>query len=703
MLFFQMLLLGGYAYAHGLSRRLAPRTQAIVHGVLLVAALASLPITPGDHWKPHDASDPTLRILLLLGASLGLPYLVLSATGPLMQEWFRRLNPGASPYRLYALSNVGSLLALVSYPFFIETQFTRKAQAQMWSWGLVAYAIGCGFCAWRLWRQPTAGPVAERIAETAAPAPTLTLRLLWLGLPACGSVLLLAVTNKMCQDVAVIPFLWVLPLALYLVTFIVAFDSPRWYSRFYWLVALVAALVFGCVAIYEGADAPIQRQVIIYSAVMFVACMVCHGEVCRLKPHPRHLTSFYLMISAGGAVGGLFVALVAPAIFNNFYELHLGLAAMLLLALIVSWRDSAAMSPGRWRLLAVLLAFAMAVACDRLLDGGWVGSPNYRWIAWGVGGLAVLVGGGAIWRRWEFNGHRSTCAVLGAGLIGLSVLLASHVKEGGQDVVLTGRNFYGVLSVLEHRKLEPDARYYTLLHGRITHGLQFAAPERAGMITSYFGPRTGIGLAFKSYPRQGGIRIGLLGLGVGTIAAYGQTGDYLRIYEINPHVKEIAEKPFSYLALSKAKVDVVMGDGRLSMENEPPQNFDFLIMDAFSSDAVPVHLLTREAFAIYLRHLKDGGVILVNISNRFLDLRPVVENAAREFKLRSHTIASEDGDMGEAEEGAWWLYGATWMVLSKNLEFMNNRELTSAASPPASANTIPLWTDDYTSMFRILQ
>jgi spermidine synthase len=261
-----------------------------------------------------------------------------------------------------------------------------------------------------------------------------------------------------------------------------------------------------------------------------------------------------------------------------------------------------------------------------------------------------------------------------------------------------------VLSVFEYEKDRPDSRYYLLQHGRITHGLQFASPQRAKEITSYFGPGTGLGLALRQFPRQQNQRIGLLGLGVGTVAAYGKTGDYMRIYEINPQVKEIAEKPFNYVALSAAKIDIVMGDGRLSMENEPPQNFDILIMDAFSSDAVPVHLLTKEAFEIYLKHLKPDGAILVNISNRYLNLRPVVENAAREFKLECHTINSEDGGGSENDEGSWWLYSSTWMILSRNQEFMNRSALRYASAPATGDEPkVPLWTDDYTSMFRVLQ
>jgi hypothetical protein len=726
MLFFQVLLLGGYAYAHAITRRLQPRTQAILHLSLLAAALATLPITPGDAWKPHPSSDPTWHILALLMASLGLPYLVLAATGPLMQEWFRRTKPGASPYRLYALSNVGSLLALISYPFYFETHFTRRAQAPFWSWGLVFFALCCGFCAWRVWRQAPAGTVQETADADVAAPPTRFQRVLWLCLPACASILLLAVTNKMCQDVAVIPFLWVLPLGLYLLSFIICFDSPRWYSRFYYTLVLIGALIAICLALFEGADMPIVRQVVIYCGTMFVGCMICHGELYHQRPHPKHLTSFYLMIAAGGAVGGLFVALVAPNLFNNFYELHLSLGLTALLLLVVSFTGKAALSPLRWRILCTLLAlvatygahqgFAAGVDWLRQRDTmsmsprwqhwNWARVEDLHWLVWVAAGLAVPAG--IYLRRWRqrpFNWHLMTCGLLLAGLGVLATALGVQIRDSRQGAVVSARNFYGVLSVFEYMKDIPDSHHYLLLHGRITHGLQFAAPDRAGMITSYFGATSGLGLALREFPRQQNQRVGLLGLGVGTVTAYGKPGDYFRVYEIDPQVKQIAEKPFSYIARSRAKVDIVMGDGRLSMENDPPQNFDFLIMDAFSSDAVPVHLLTKEAFAIYQRHLKPDGVILVNISNRYLDLRPVVENAARAFNFQAVNISSEDGGNAEEEDGGgWWLYSSSWMILSRNQEFMNRSAIRTAASPPVTQpNHIPLWTDDYTSMFQILQ
>jgi hypothetical protein len=725
MLFFQMLLLGGYAYAHAISRRLNPRSQAVVHLVLLAAALATLPITPGDNWKPHGSGDPTWHILALLTVSLGLPYLVLSATGPLMQEWFRRTTPGASPYRLYALSNVGSLLALISYPFYFETQFSRQSQAQFWSWGLVFYAACCGYCAFRVWKQPTTEVAHERNTDAEIAAPGVSRRTLWLCLPACASILLLAVTNKMCQDVAVIPFLWVLPLALYLLSFIISFDGPRWYSRFYYTLALVGAMIAVCIALFEGTDMPIVQQVVIYSATLFVGCMICHGELYHLKPHPKYLTSFYLMIATGGALGGLFVALVAPALFNNFYEMHLSLGLIVLLFLVISASGRTALTSSRWRILFVLLVIAAIYGAEKGTDAAiawlrnrdsigatprldyqnWVRADTFHSLLWIV---PVALLGWALF-RWqrrqrEVNWHAMSCGLLGLGLVALIVALGMQIDSSSRGAVMSARNFYGVLSVFEYEKDRPDSRYYLLQHGRITHGLQFASPLRAREITSYFGSKSGLGLALRNFPRQQNQRIGLLGLGVGTIAAYGKPGDYIRIYEINPQVKQIAETPFTYVAGSEAKIDIVMGDGRLSMETEPPQDFDILIMDAFSSDAVPVHLLTKEAFEIYQRHLKPDGAILVNISNRFLDLRPVVENAADAFKFDVHTINSDDGSADESEEAGWWLYSSTWMILSRNEDFMNRSALRYAATrEPVVDREIPLWTDDYTSMFKILQ
>jgi hypothetical protein len=730
MLFFQVLLLGGYAYAHFTSRWLKPRTQAIVHLVLLAAALALLPITPGDSWKPHGGSNPTWQILALLTVSLGLPYFVLSTTGPLLQQWFSRAQPGRSPYRLYALSNFGSLLALLSYPFFFETHFTRKAQAGLWAWGLVAYVLFCGFCAVRLWKSggqslKPKGQSQEPEADLTGPAPrpapapgisyqpsTINL-ILWLLLPACASVLLLATTNKLCQDVAVIPFLWVVPLALYLLTFIICFDSPRWYVRYPFALALIAALGGLCWALFNGSDLSLSKQVAIYCGGLFICCMVCHGELYRLKPDPRYLTGYYLMIAAGGALGGLFVAVAAPLLFMDYYELHWGLFLCGLLFLLVcvtaraedpKFQDRSARW-NEWRWLACTLVFLAFGGLDRFL--AWLpphagAMPKGYFTGLRIGIWSLLALGVVFWiarkkfrdfQHWRFL----TCAWLSLGMIALGAILWKQGHDSGSERVYRSRNFYGVLTVYEHQKDEPLSHYFLLQHGRITHGLQFADPAQAMWPISYYGPESGIGLGVAALA-AGHRRIGVVGLGTGTMAAFARAGDYMRFYEINPQVQAVATSWFSYLPKCPGTVEVAPGDARLTLEQEPPQHFDLLVLDAFSSDAIPVHLLTKEAFEVYQRHLNTNGIIAVHISNHYLDLEPVVVNLARHFNYKLASIDYEESD------DEWWLYSSTWVLLSRNEGIINSPSIRNAASTVETNNIrVPLWTDDFASLFQILR
>jgi tetratricopeptide (TPR) repeat protein len=696
MLFFQVLLLGGYAYAHFSSRWLKPRRQAIVHLALLAAALALLPITPNDVWKPQGAGNPTLQILALLAVSIGLPYFVLSATGPLVQQWFSRSKPGVSPYRLYALSNVGSLLALVSYPLYFETHFTRHTQAGLWAWGLAVYAVACGFCAVRIWKaeghslefkvlslkskvqgreavvqsqesedgkygrgdetdgiEASIHPGAPRITHHESSIPSLHQpipppisaidRLLWLLLPACASVLLLATTNKICQDVAVIPFLWVLPLALYLLSFIICFDSPRWYKRLPFGLALGAALGGVCWVLFQ------QNQAIAgFVAALFVSCMVCHGELYRLKPDPRHLTGYYLMIAAGGALGGLFVAVIAPLIFTDYFELHWGLLLCGLLFLVVCLRNRRP-SP---------------------LDSRPSALSKLRWPAW------------ALWA---------------VGVAALSIALWAQAHRFANVTVSRLRNFYGVLTLSKHYTREANTPYFQLTHGRTEHGMQFLDPVRAAWPTAYYNEGSGVGRALSALP-AGSRRIGLIGLGAGTLAAYGRAGDYLRFYEINPDVVQLASSPFTYLAHCKGKVDVVLGDARLSLEREAPQNFDLLVLDAFNSDAIPVHLLTEEAFAVYERHIQTNGIIAFHISNGHLNLEPVVMNLARRFNYEVAVI-----EYGPPRD-QWWNQLSTWALLSRNDGLINSPGVRESARPAqADVGTVPLWTDDFASLFQIIR
>jgi SAM-dependent methyltransferase len=649
LVFFQLALLAGYAYAHGSSARLAPRAQVAVHLAFLAVALALLPIAPSATWKPADPDHPAGRILLLLAVCLGAPYLVLSATAPLVQAWFSRLHPGVSPYRLYALSNAGSLLALLGYPFLIEPAFSRAEQARLWSWGFAAFAVLGGLCAWRVWRHPNASLMQEAAPVEEASAPSWGTRALWAAFPACASLLLLAVTNKICQEIAVIPFLWVLPLGLYLLSFIISFDQPRWYARWLFGVALAPALGGGVWLLYSGVDTPLHWQIAGYLALLFVACMICHGETARLKPHPRRLTAFYLSIAAGGALGGTYVALVAPVIFREFFELHLGLALIPLLWLVVLWRAARAQLPP-------------------------AGCLAYR------GGLLVA---------W---------AALAAAL----VIVARREFD---SVIFATRNFYGLLKVQEYYRDDPYNQQFLLEHGATTHGLQFADPQKRREPTSYFGPNTGIGLTLRHFRAGQPRHIGVVGLGIGTVAAYGRTGDRLRLYEINPAVCFIATNYFTYLKDTAATVETVLGDARLSLEREPPQQFDVLLLDAFSSDAVPVHLLTREAFEIYLRHLKPGGVIVVQISNRYVDLLPVVARVAEHFKLGYALIDDEPAD-SEYDSGldASGYYSSSQVLVTADRQFLESGPVAwRAARGAAPSARVRLWSDDESNLFQVLK
>lgn len=724
MLFFQVLLLAGYAYAHFLSRWFKPRGQAVAHLLLLLLALTVSQVAPDDSWKPRGAEHPTLDILVLLTACLGLPYFLLASTGPLMQQWFSRMNPGVSPYRLYALSNFGSLLALISYPFFFEPRFTRQTQAELWTWGFGAYVLFCGFCAWWLWKKnPTATSASSRMEAasdsdppTPNPGPSVFDQLLWLLLPACASVLLLATTNKMCQDVAVIPFLWVLPLALYLLTFIIAFDNPRWYRRGPFTLALVGALGATCWALFQGTDASLKLELGIYAFMLFTCSMVCHGELYRFKPDPYHLTTFYLLIAAGGALGGLFVALIAPAVFNDYHELHWGLFACGLLFTVVCARERSSEHGRCWRWLACALTLLGFAGLDRSL--AWVGErvsgfPDSLTVSLRVGLWGLLAVGVAFWiaqRKFAtFRGWQAmVCAWLAVGLLALALALRLEARESDESLLAKSRNFYGTLAVHEYRKDDPQAHYYLLQHGRITHGLQFADPELATWPTSYYGPGSGIALAVDALP-EATRRIGVVGLGTGTMAIFGRTNDYLRMYEINPQVEQVARSTFNYLSNSAAQIEIVMGDARLSLEREPSHHFDLLALDAFSSDAIPVHLLTKEAFALYERHISPNGIIAVHISNRYLNLEPVVANVARHFNYHLAVISWEEGNADEGEWNdewvdEWWLYSSTWVLLTRNEDIINASAIREAASPakPNSVN-IPLWTDDFASLFQILE
>ena len=638
LLFFQMVLLLGYLYAHALTRYLKPRMQAIVHCALLAVSMLALPIYPADKWKPAGPADPTGGILTLLAVTVGLPYFLLSTTGPLVQAWYARRFKGSIPYRLYALSNAGSMFALLSYPVLFEPVFGVHRQAAMWSWGFMAFIGLCAATAWRSADVPALTPLSE---EGEAPKPGAREYALWMALPACASVLLLAITNHLSQNVAAIPFLWVLPLSIYLLTFILCFEGDGWYKRNPYLQLLAVGL--GCMAYAGGTDLTenvgIKLLVPLYSLGLFTCCMVCHGELAMMKPHPRYLTHFYLMISAGGALGGILVGLAAPHVFNGFYEMPLALAACAALIVIVLKHDPALTWFRKWWQPAPAVAVVLTVA------------------------LAVYVG--------------------------------LQVKNSTRGARVAVRNFYGGLRVKDNGPATQLDATRSLTHGTINHGEQYLNLARRDWPTTYYGPKTGIGVAIHDKQKSGAIRVGVIGLGTGTIAAYGRLGDYYRYYEINPLVLKLATTEFTFLGDCKAKHEVAMGDARLSLERERPENFDVLAVDAFSSDAIPVHLLTEQAMQLYFRHLKHDGILAVHISNRYLDLQPVVEEEAEATGHIARLVETDDDEDID-------VFGASWvLVTSPNPGF--DGDLTQSSTKIALAKRIRLWTDDYSNLFQILK
>ena len=717
VLFFQLVLLAGYGYAHALIRFVQPSRQGIVHAGLLLLALCTLPITPGEWWKPRDGDFPALRILALLLAKVGLPYFLLSSSGPLVQAWFSRVYPGASPYRLYALSNVGSLLALLSYPIVFEPLLGVYSQGLMWTVAFAAFALLAGLLGWQVSRlftlapQPNAEEAAmdsalgEQVKHPSAdnaPASGGSL-FAWVMLPALASMLLLATTNHLCQDIAVVPFMWIIPLSLYLISFILCFDSELWYQRRIWGPLGVLGVMILCVLIKADEwgnypdpgtsktfvksvqDIParvlhktslyttkwgdefednLAFQATIYIVILFIICMLCHGELVKLKPRPQQLTLYYLMISAGGALGGLFVALLCPLIFKLQFELALGIV----FGYVVAW---------------------VALANDG--RSSWL--FGRQWIQW-IAAFAIMGG---------------TVFVIGC-----------TYEPIQQYTIAIMRNFYGTLTVKEQRQDDDgDGEYeviaHRLVHGGILHGYQFTDPIRRFEATTYYVNESGAGVAVNQFPRakgadgrDAGLRVGVVGLGSGTMAAHAKRGDVYRFYEIDPKVITISERFFSFrkdAEAREAQTEVILGDARIQMEQEKDQNYDVLVLDAFSGDAIPAHLLTVESLELYKRHLRKDdkgnilGILAVHISNKHLDLAPVVAALARRNQLASIVVTAAESPY---EPSAFT--GSDWVLLTQNDHFLAQEVVMLASQPLTVAEEKEvLWTDQHSSLLPILK
>ena len=648
MLFFQSMLLGGYAYAHWLGSRKSHKTQAAIHVLLLAVSLGFLPLSPrGLFSEAAASSDPSGRILFMLVLSVGGPYLLLSATTPLLQRWFYVTHPGTPPWRLYALSNLGSFLALFSYPFLVEPFLRLRTQTLMWSALYLAFAILCGYVAWSLRSLPE-DEIAEakhlsneaRLSNNEAP-PWQDL-LLWLSLAAFASLTLLGTTSQITQEIAVVPFLWVAPLAVYLLSFILTFESDRWYRRG-WFTVLAGVLA--PLAYAAGPALPVWLQLMCYLIGLFAVCMMCHGELTVTRPAPRYLTMFYLIVAAGGAVGGLFAALIAPRVFTEFNEYWIGLAG------------------------ACLLGF----------------------LAW------VRTGALAEWTGSNFSVRIPLMSLI-FGVVTSGVVLF----HGGAPSLFETRNFYGILRVTEHAS--PNGRVRELTHGRVQHGMQFVAPEKTILPTTYYGPNSGVALAITGLPHPR--RVAVVGLGTGTLAAWGVAGDSYRFYEINPSVEKIARNYFSFLSGAKSKVDVVLGDARVQLEKETKagaaHDYDLIAVDAFSGDAIPTHLLTSEAAELYRKRLAPGGILALHISNLSLDLEPIARGMARYLGWQARMVVVSPAllDSNPNNES-----NSRWVLLAADRETFAKAKIRDSMVG-WSTNTIApsiTWTDDFASLWPILK
>jgi hypothetical protein len=637
LLFFQACLLIGYLYAHCSTRYLKARQQALLHIALLALSVALLPILPSPDWKPTHAGDPSGRILLLLAATIGLPYILLSTTSPLLQAWYVAAKPGAVPYRLFALSNMGSLLALLSFPLLVEPLAGTHAQAYGWSGIFILFAVLCAALGWK-----AKNPGVIRGQALTGDAPRWQQQTLWIALAACASALLLSVTTHLSSNVAPIPLLWVATLAVYLLSFILCFEREKFYHRGVFLPLLAVMLGAAAFALYYSkGNLNIKLSIPIFVAALFICCMACHGELVRLKPDPRHLTNFYLMVAVGGALGGLFVAVGAPHLFDTYAELPLAMIACAALIAAVLW-----ITPGDWP------------------------------------------------RVWMLPAARIGMIVFAAAL---AVYIGYQKHLDDQRFERSVRNYYGVLRVYEEEDNANQTGSRRLIHGTINHGTELTDPEDRRTPTSYYGPKSGLGRAIRYFEQRPAVRVGMIGLGAGVTAAYGRHGDFFRFYEINPLDLSIATTWFTFLSDCPADHRVMLGDARLTLEREPSQQFDVLGVDAFSSDAIPVHLLTREAFELYFRHLKRGGILAVHVSNRYLDLAPVVARNALDLAK----VGMEVNDDGEDED---YLSESDWVLVASDGALFADPLFHNIRINPAKTRTgLRPWTDDYSNLVQILK
>jgi hypothetical protein len=684
LVFFQLLLLCGYLYAHLITTFLKRNSQIRLHVVLLLISLLFLPIIPSQEWKVTSDLDPAFRILLLLTATVGFPYLLLSSTAPLLQRWFADQNTATSPYRLYAISNAGSLLALITYPLLFERFLRLRNQVWSWSVGFIGFVILLALIALYYSRIRQSAALTNRIPsippETKGGGsiirPDWKRIALWFSLSATGSLILVATTNRISLDVSPVPLPFIIPLGLYLITFIIAFDSPRWYFRPVFILLLITGIGAACIELYFAEKLPLGFRIIIYSLTLFGCCSCCHGELARVKPLPQYLTLFYLTMAMGGAFGGIFVALAAPHIFNRLWEFEIGLLISFALIMFLVIRD--------------LFRKSSTAIYEEVREKE--NSPDEKIQVPLVGGVAAIL---AI-----------TAVFVLVGVFGV------HIFIEQENLVARERSFYGVASVREQDLGNPNAHCRVLFHGTILHGTQLLQPALSTAKTSYFLPESGIGLAIRFHPKRRvpgyPFHIGGVGLGTGTIAAYANDpdthsalSDSIHFYEIDPMIVRFAHEYFTCLKEAKqrgAVVTISVGDARIEMEREIQKGdvnpYDVLAIDAFSGDSVPTHLLTRECYRTYLQLLKPDGILAFHITTYYLDLLPIIKALAAENDQQIHVVDQVIENRG--------VLGSRWILVTNNETFTNNPELLSRQSPVGDQPGI-LWTDDFSNLLDVIR
>lgn len=686
LMFFQAMLLAGYLYAHVTSRYLTSRRQAVMHVALLVVAVVSLPVGIPGGWTPPESGNVIAWLTVLLGVTVGAPFVLLAATAPLIQRWLTDSgHPAASnPYVLYAASNAGSLIGLLGFPILMEPHLRLGEQASIWSiaYGFaIVLAAVCTVSIWRQNKQPTGETIHSQAADGAAP--TLRDRLKWVALAFVPSSLLLGVTTYLSTDVAAMPLLWVVPLALYLTTFIIVFARDARTTNRVTLIVHGLAVTTLAIVLFWGSGIPLRMTYALHLAVFATTALVLHGELAASRPSPAYLTEFYLWMALGGALGGAFNAIVAPLIFKSIAEYQWVLAASVFLRPNFRWRPTDIVEKLPMFTLSLIPAMIIGYVSFYSYADHRILGISAKVLASVIAGLILVSVSGSALR-------------FGAGIAFLLVAREVPGFRASQDMY-ADRSFFGA-----YRVQAVYGPVHRLVHGTTTHGAQYQDAARKLIPETYYHPAGPVGQLFAALDgRLAGKGVGAVGLGAGTVLCYSKPGQAWTFFEIDPLVQRISSNPkyFSYLTGCAVRPRIVIGDARLSLAKEPTASFSVLIVDAFSSDAIPVHLLTREAFALYERVLDAHGVLLVHISNKHLDLKPVVASLAKDAGLYARM---EDHQPDEKTDGPL-AYASEWVALARTSADLGSIATDSRwKSVPAREGYRP-WTDDYSNVFSVIR